>query len=132
MSAPDFENLDLACARHAQGLVKAPCKALYKLMAASLSVLEEQGVYALFLFLDSHSDTKNASPVRSALLEFLNANVSPTDAQKPSVATQNGYRFLNWLAEDLDRLLLGQALLRQTLVYARYRAKPDKESEEAA
>ena len=55
MDAPAFENLDLACARTGQAIAEKPSKELEKLVTSALAVLEEQGVYALFLFLKTRS-----------------------------------------------------------------------------
>ena len=51
MDASAFENLDLACAKTGQAIAEKPSKELEKLVTTALAVLEEQGVYALFLFL---------------------------------------------------------------------------------
>jgi len=80
------------------------------LATKALGVLQENGVYAAFLYLYSRSENEQhiAKPAEQ-VLKFL------TDA----------------ICNDLDRLLLVKQLWEQTLIYARYGAKARGVEEDA-
>lgn len=119
MDAPAFENLDLACARTGQAIAEKPSKELEKLVTSALAVLEEQGVYALFLFLKTRGG-KAAPTIEQKVREFLK-----TTPQRAPLLSGDGDVFasLQSMSEDLDKLLLARDLLRQALVYARYHVR---------
>lgn len=121
MGAPAFENLDLACARTGQAIAEKPSKELEKLVTSALAVLEEQGVYALFLFLKTRGG-KAAPTIEQKVREFLK-----TTPQQAPLLPDNGngdiFKSLQSMSEDLDKLLLARDLLRQALVYARYHVR---------
>ncbi len=131
MGGPSFENLDLACAKAGKGIVdklsedsKAGPK-LFKeienLIRDAISVLEEQGVYALFLFLKTKTQSKKPGDLVSRELHIFLKNVPQKD---PLLCDDNDlFDSLQKLAEDLDKLLLASNLLRQTLIYAFYHAR---------
>ncbi len=125
MDAPAFENLDLACARTGQAIAEKPSKELEKLVTSALAVLEEQGVYALFLFLKTRGG-KAALTIEQKVREFLK-----TTPQRAPLLSGDGdvFALLQSMSEDLDKLLLARDLLRQTLVYARYHARGPQKSE---
>ena len=125
MDAPAFENLDLACARTGQAIAEKPSKELEKLVTSALAVLEEQGVYALFLFLKTRGG-KAAPTIEQKVREFLK-----TTPQRAPLLSGNGdvFKSLQSMSEDLDKLLLARDLLRQALVYARYHARVPQKSE---
>lgn len=125
MDAPAFENLDLACARTGQAIAEKPSKELEKLVTSALAVLEEQGVYALFLFLKTLGG-KAAPTIEQKVREFLK-----TTPQRAPLLSGDGdvFALLQSMSEDLDKLLLARDLLRQTLVYARYHARGPQKSE---
>ncbi len=104
MDAPAFENLDLACAKVGKTIAERPSKDLENLITSALAVLEEQGLYAFFLFLKARGGS---------------------DAPK---VNDNIYKFQE-MAKDLDKLLLARDLVRQVLVYARYHARVPQKSE---
>ncbi len=118
-----FENLDLACAKAGQKIAKK--SDLEKTITDALAVLEEQGVYALFLYLNMKDERKQIS---RALASFL----KKTPSKEPLIKEDNGNisRLIQkYIATDIDKLLLAGDLLRQTLIYARYHAKALKEKE---
>ena len=125
MDAPAFENLDLACARTGQAIAEKPSKELEKLVTSALAVLEEQGVYALFLFLKTRGG-KAAPTIEQKVREFL--KMTP---QRAPLLSGDGdvFALLQSMSEDLDKLLLARDLLRQALVYARYHARVPQKSE---
>ena len=120
-----FENLDLACARAGQAIAEKPSKELEKLVTSALAVLEEQGVYALFLFLKTQGG-KAAPTIEQKVREFLK-----TTPQQAPLLPDDGdvFALLQSMSEDLDKLLLARDLLRQALVYARYHARVPQKSE---
>ena len=125
MDAPAFKNLDLACARMGQAIAEKPSKELEKLVTSALAVLEEQGVYALFLFLETRGG-KAAPTIEQKVREFLK-----TTPQRAPLLSGDGdvFALLQSMSEDLDKLLLARDLLRQALVYARYHARGPQKSE---
>lgn len=122
MDAPALENLDLACAKVGKTIAEMPSKELEKLVTNALAVLEEQGIYALFLFLKARGD-KNVS---KELRKFL--KVTPQRAPLLS-GNADVFTSLQQIGNDLDKLLLARDLVRQTLVYARYHARVPQKSE---
>ena len=97
------------------------------LVTSALAVLEEQGVYALFLFLKTRGG-KAALTIEQKVREFLK-----TTPQRAPLLSGNGngdiFKSLQSMSEDLDKLLLARDLLRQALVYARYHARVPQKSE---
>ena len=125
MDAPIFENLDLACAKAGKTIAEQPPKGLKNLITSALAVLEEQGVYALFLYLKAHGKDIGKT-VSEKLHDFLKKTPQRSPLLEDEVDILSALRKLG---EDLDNLLLARDLLRQTLVYARYHARLPEESE---
>lgn len=119
MDAPTLVNLDLACARRGKTIAAQPSKELENLITSALAVLDEQGLYALFLYLDKGVSGKEqmGKDVEKNLHEFLKEILQQT----PSNA--DVFTSLQKMAEDLDELLLARDAVRQSLVYARYHAR---------
>ena len=121
MDAPAFENLDLACAKTGQAIAEKPSKELEKLVTSALAVLEEQGVYALFLFLKTRGG--KAAPT---IVQEAHKLLRETPRRAPLLSGNgNGdiFKSLQSMSEDLDKLLLARDLIRQALVYARYHVR---------
>lgn len=111
-----MENLDLKCAQLAEKLAEGAKKDREKLLTDGLGVLQEQGLYAFFLFLET---SKRGEPqkVRRECETFLRNQGLLEDVQGDL------FRGLQSLADRLDDLLFARDLLMQALVYARYHAK---------
>lgn len=112
-----MENVDLACAKVGDDL--AGITGLdEKVLTAALSVLEEQGVYACFLYLNARGG--DAGTQVSKKLEMFLRNLFTGIAILP-----NGELFagLRSLAGNLENLLFARDVVRQALVYARYHLK---------
>lgn len=125
MDAPTLENLDLACAKLGKAIAERPSKELENLVTSALAVLEEQGIYALFLFLKARGANEGKN-VSEKVHEFLKT----TPQQAPLLAADSDvFTSLQQVAKDLDSLLLARDLVRQALVYARYHARVPQESE---
>ena len=112
-----MENLDLRCAELGKQLSE---KAGEKLLTDALAVLEEQGVYAFFLYLKARGGDEG-----SKVSEECHTFLKTTPKEHPLLANSKDDVFskLQKLANDLDSLLLAKDLLRQALVYGRYHAK---------
>ena len=105
-------NLDMECAKLGSKLGRESDD---KTLTDALSVLEEQGVYAFFLFLKQKNDRRS---VIDRCKEFLGEHLPGGFGASDDVcrATQD-------IATDIDKLLLARDLLRQSLIYGRYHAK---------
>lgn len=125
-------NLDAVCARYAYKIVdqEAPRHTLPEsdksklenTITKSLGVLQEQGVYAFFLFLAHAKKEKGAKQITKQTLSLLRYNQVGV-LQEKQANEQDDFPALQKLTEDLDQLLLARELLEQTLIYARYHAK---------
>ncbi len=89
-----------------------------KTLTNALSVLEEQGVYACFLYLNAQAKDAGRK-VSTELAGFLQT----IPAESPLLGNRDLFPALRDLAGDLDRMLFARDLLRQALVYGRYHAK---------
>lgn len=128
MSAPTFENLDLACAKVGKDIAGRPSKELEKFITSALAVLEEQGIYALFLYLDKGVSGKKKKKLAEDIIPKLHEFLRATPRQSPLLSMDNNDIFadLQELGKNLDNLLLVRDLVRQSLVYARYHARPQE------
>lgn len=121
-------HLDSLCAQYGYEIVRtvAPSGSLSKsdraklenTITKSLGVLQENGVYAFFLFLAYRRDEKGAPEVKSQVLNLLRhaeVNLLPSG--------NDDFQAVQQLTNNLDNLLLARQLLEQTLIYARYHAK---------
>ena len=111
-------NLDAACAAlgHELGTSGQKPKDTENSLTKALGVLEEQGVYALFLYLHAREKGKFSENLMKFLCSEDVGLVRDQRDNEPFGALQE-------LAKKLDDLLFARDLLRQVLVYARYHAK---------
>ncbi|NPB03145.1 MAG: hypothetical protein GXO39_01855 [Thermotogae bacterium] len=145
-------NLDRLASYVSQQIAGAGLKAddLGKIATKSLGVLQEQGVYALMLFLFSRSGSKITAEgmkpeerIAVELIRWLEAtrrfiferpsdrsandfpSVSPEDEDIPNIQQHKLQILENFsrLSEDLYRLLLVRDVFEQILTYVRYHAK---------
>ena len=137
-------NLDYLAAKHAQEVIKE--KETDKIEKASdvenavtkaLGVLQENGVYACFVFALSRTKQKDGekqegnekaeSIVMKAIVTQMLALLKELNYNVPTVDSLNAQHILSEVAEnvtqDLERLLLAKEVLEQMLIYARYGAK---------
>lgn len=109
-------NLDYLAAKHAQAVVKAGADE--NTLTKALGVLQENGVYACFLYLLA-SDDKFIHRGMLGLLKALEFEEPPESEKKDKI--------LEYVAEkisaDLPRLLLAKETLEQMLIYARFGAR---------
>jgi hypothetical protein len=111
------ENLDLECAKLGQRLAGED-GIDEKLLNDALAVLEEQGVYAFFLYLKAR-EREGGSRASAACADFLRR--VPQGA--PLLDGSDVFASLQRLSQNLDDLLFARDLLRQALVYGRYHVK---------
>ena len=117
-------NLDYLAAHHAQKIVQTlstdPKKAEISI-TKTLGVLQENGVYACFLYLYAREGKTGESIAAEALELFASLKFSAA----PNASSKD--ETLKYVAEeitaDLPRLLLAKEALEQMLIYARYGAK---------
>jgi hypothetical protein len=107
------QNLEVRCAELGEELAKID-KVSEKVLNEALAVLEEQGVYAAFLYLKARYNDV-AGKFLSVCQEFLGEVFSLEGGDPLEVAKA--------LARDLDNLLFARELLRTAFVYARYHVK---------
>jgi len=122
MSNAYEDNLDIQCAKLGHTLVydknekKVPGMD-EKVLNSALAVLEEQGPYAMFLYLKArHSDV--AGDISSKALGFLRGIFRNQLNGENDILNA-----IKNLSENLDDLLFARDLLRTALSYARYHLK---------
>jgi hypothetical protein len=116
------KNLDYLAAKHAQKLVEDQSKAkdLENSLTKTLGVLQENGVYACFLYLYAREKVFG-HPIAAHMLHLLddmNFGGVPSQANRASTL-----EFAGNLTEHLPPLLLAREALERLLIYARYGAK---------
>jgi len=131
----DKRLLDRVAAKRAQTIVdeaieKREAKDVDNLVTKALGVLQENGVYACFLFLFSRTQDKEkdiAKVVREQLIQ-LAAEDLPFGWKKPQAWDARGVLpyVSDTICARLDPLLMTKELFEQTLIYARYGAKARK------
>lgn len=119
-------NLDRLAAKHAQAIIERTkdkkASDVDNTITKALGVLQENGVYACFLYLLA-KEKENGSVVVAEMLDLLDglrfgwgkpASNKPEDVLK---------HISDKVTVDLERLLLAKETLEQMLIYARYGAK---------
>ncbi len=118
-----MKNLDLECAKLGRELAEIKTKHKLvdeKVLTHALGVLEEQGPYACFLYLQAR-EGEVGDEIASRAARFLASILGDsTNVRGPLALIQS-------LATDLDRLLFARDLMRRAFVYARYHAKANEE-----
>ncbi|MBW2137907.1 MAG: hypothetical protein JRH06_10160 [Deltaproteobacteria bacterium] len=136
-------NLDLLAAQHAQAIIhrivdqvktqkdKEPEKKKIKeqlsrdvdnTVTKALGVLQENGVYACFLYLLA-KEKENGSVVVDEMLNLLDGLGFGWDKPADKSAEKVLGHISKKVTVDLERLLLAKETLEQMLTYARYGAK---------
>ena len=121
-------NLDRLAAKYAQAFIAKtiPYKKAGDLdnsVTKALGVLQEDGVYACFLYIMAKQDVT----VRNNLIPEMSNLLGNLGFSKKGYNNGNGHELLDYIANevttDLERLLLAKETLEQMLIYARYGAK---------
>jgi hypothetical protein len=129
-------NLDVLCARCGHDMAQQVYHALKQdaqraenHITKSLGILQEDGVYAFFLYQASRSagNEKAAATELSTLATQLLAQrelaMTGFVTMDDPLEAVRGTHTTPGLADNLDQLLLAKRLLEQALIYARYHAK---------
>lgn len=118
-------NLDQLCARYGWQMASQVHKAIGKQaenhITKSLGVLQEDGVYAFFLYQVSRGSREK--PGADKLVEQARSFLREAGIQAFQNASDPLQAVRDHLANDLDQLLLAKRLLEQALIYARYHAR---------
>lgn len=130
-------NLDYVASQCAQEIVdnaNKHAKTLDILATKTLGVLQEQGVYAMVLFLLSRSKAEEveiSKTIRNSLYRVLE-KVPGFDKNIPGMDQKSNeiLKFYSEVTENLERLLLVRALYEKTLIYTRFGAKAMKKEQE--
>jgi len=128
MGVRQMLNLDYRCMEYGQKIGKISDSKLENNLRKALGVLQEDGVYAMFLWLE-----KNAGSVRKELVEFFNKEDKKTKVKLSNYFLDSNKSFsqnfdefcrnLQEVAIDIDKLLFMKKLLERILTYALYHAK---------
>ncbi len=130
-------NLDYKCMECAQEIVDSidkkgskKMKELENNLRKALGVLQEDGVYAMFLWLES----KEGKNIRKILIGLLNeAEIKKLLLTNSSNFPEEFSKFcekLKEVAKDIDKLLFMKKLLERTLTYALYHTKAKRDENE--
>jgi hypothetical protein len=136
----DERLLDRIAADRAQRIVEEAreknqkAKDIDNLVTKALGVLQENGVYACFLFLFSRTQSKEqdiAAVVRVELLKLMSEDLNfEWDVPPGDPGGWDSETVLRHVSRtvcaQLDPLLMTKDLFEQTLIYARYGAKARK------
>jgi len=132
-SSRKMKNLDQSCMKAGFSFADETIKSFDEdatkseiLLTKSLGVLQEQGIYAFFLFCKSRpkAEKKSAEKVIEITEGLFKTDLGLIEA--------NNRDILNVIREDLasssnfDKLLLATQILEKALIYARYHAKARK------
>jgi len=118
-------NLDYKCVECAQKISKIQDSNLENNLRKALGVLQEDGVYAMFLWLEEKDKSKT---IRKELTELINEG----EIKKYFLNDSEGFNIedfdkfcekLREIAKDIDKLFFMKKLLARTLTYALYHAK---------
>ena len=120
----NLQNLDQLCARFGWEMADAVYREISKNaenhITKSLGVLQEDGVYAFFLYQVSRGAREKAgAELQEKAKELLKAAgiIGFQNVDNPLGAVRDH------TASDLDHLLLAKRLLEKALIYARYHVK---------
>jgi len=113
-----MKNLDYICIKHGQKLDKSDTT-----LRKALGVLNEDGIYAMFLWLENEN-----SEIRiKQLIPLLNDNgIKPYLIEKDTHFKEDFKDFceqLSNISEDIDKLFFMKKVLERTLTYGLYHAK---------
>jgi hypothetical protein len=126
MAMNDGPNLDRLAAEHAQQFIRLTFGQKHgdvdNTVTKALGVLQEDGLYACFLYLlaKEKDKGKHLTTEMLGLLEKLGFGWGKPSAQDAASILKH---LTDKVTVDLERLLLAKEVLEQMLIYARYGAK---------
>lgn len=106
-------NLDVCCASAGQRMANIR-EIDEKILNDALAVLEEQGPYAMFLYVKARHKEEVAGKFQQHSVELLKK------VFRDRIPEGDALEVVRKLAENLDDLLFARDLLRSALIYARY------------
>jgi hypothetical protein len=119
-------NLDRLAAKHAQKIINLTTNItasdVDNTVTKALGVLEENGVYACFLYLLA-KEKENGKVVVDEMLNLLEGLGFGWGKPSGNGVEQVLQYITDKVSDDLERLLLAKETLEQMLIYARYGAK---------
>ncbi|NJR52924.1 MAG: hypothetical protein HC780_28540 [Leptolyngbyaceae cyanobacterium CSU_1_3] len=128
-----FTNLDRLAAKHAQAVIAntkdSKSSDVENTVTKALGVLQEDGVYACFLYLLAKEKEPGKKVIEQMLdlLEGLGFGWNkPVTENSSDVVLKH---VTDHVTQDLERLLLAKETLEQMLIYARYGAKARQDAE---
>lgn len=108
-------NLDYICAKYGQNIPE--CKNDETVIQKSLGILQEDGLFAFVLYLESKNDNINHC-IKKETVKLLNETGLIQDATEENVRSK-----ILEITKNIDDMFLAKDLIEKTLVYARYHAK---------
>ncbi|MCA9941793.1 MAG: hypothetical protein KC418_24310 [Anaerolineales bacterium] len=125
-----MRNLDQITAETAQCIINETISLdknkVEGLTTKALGVLQENGVYAVTLFLFSRTNKEEKESIAPVIRKFLLEVAADEIVKEPAPENQAGpaLEFITkHISGNLDVLLLVKEIWEQTLIYARYGAK---------
>jgi predicted DNA-binding protein len=120
-------NLDRLAAEHAQEIIRRTsgkkASDVDNTITKSLGVLQENGVYACFLYLLAKEEKEKRDVVVEEMLSLLDGLSFGWGRPVNNGAEAVLKHITEKVTDDLERLLLAKETLEQMLIYARYGAK---------
>ncbi|PLS67688.1 MAG: hypothetical protein CV045_12185 [Cyanobacteria bacterium M5B4] len=127
-------NLDYLAAKYAQDVIAqtqgVDKSTVENAITKVLGVLQEQGVYACFVFAlsrarSANNESQSMQAIVSEMAKLLQELDFAVTYEKDAEATLK--QVAEHITKDLERLLLAKDVLEQMLIYARYGAKARKD-----
>lgn len=116
-------NIDYWCIKTGQEIGKVTDK---NILQKSLGVLQEDGVYAMFLWLEKKDKNSN---IRKKFVElFKEEHLEPYFGAHFKLESDDFLSFCNAITEiteDIDKLLFMKKIIERTLTYAYYHAREE-------
>ena len=130
-------NLDRLAAETAQSVItntkNQKAKDIENTVTKTLGVLQEDGIYACFLYLLAKEKDNGKAIVKEMLLMLEKLHFSwesPNNNGEIDIRSDIVLKHItDHVTQNLERLLLTKEILEQMLIYARYGAKARQEDE---
>lgn len=122
-----MENLDYLCMEYGQKIPEDKDSETF--ITKALGVLQENGPYAMFLFLEEGKNKDKTKGIAGRCYDSLTGIVKNGEIEGFFGSAPSGQpleKISKWLigvSKDIDKLFFLKKILEQTLVYARYYSK---------
>jgi len=110
-------NLDYLCAKYGQGIPSIPKNDEENIIQKSLGVLQEDGLFAFLLFLESKNNDVNKR-IKNKTAQLLHEVGLTNDANDTNMREK-----ILEITKNIDEMFLAKNLIERTLIYARYHSK---------